>query len=189
MKLTPIIFIVLAVGIFFLYVQPQNERFNEIKKIEQEYKMARDKANELRTKREGLQNKFKQVGIADQERLKKMLPDTIDNVRLLLDLTNIANRFGISPTAITISSGQEVGAQAAGADAENKDQIIIDNTSTGYGTIKIGFSFVATYEDYKRFLRELELSLRLIDIKQLTVRTSETPLNSYSIIFETYWLR
>jgi len=182
MKLTPIIFIILAVGIFFIYVQPQNEELNRIKTIEKEYTSAQSSANDLRKKRERLQEEFKKIGSEDQNNLKLMLPDTVDNVRLLNDITALAARddFDITLSNISISSG--------GGD-DNEGKIIIDDSKDGYGTIKVSFSFVSTYETYKQFLRALELSLRLMDIKSLTVRTSEGPLSSYSVVFDTYWLR
>lgn len=190
MKLTPIIFIILAVGIFFLYIQPQNEKLDSLKEEAKQYEEARKKANELRTKRDSLKDQYKQIGVADQERLKKMIPDTVDNVRLLLDLTNIADEFNIELSQISIGAGTADPSNPEGNQGEQaQQQIVIDDASNGYGTIRIGFSFISTYEDYKRLLRKLELSLRLVDIKQLSVRTSDTALNSYSVSMETYWLR
>jgi len=182
MKYAPIIFIILAVGIFFTYIQPQNEKLLELKKTEVQYTSAQKQANNLRTTREGLQDTFKKVNIQDQERLKLMLPDSVDNVRLLLDLTELARQqFGIELSTVNISSG--------GSGEEDSGKIIIDNANTGVGTVRVSFNFITTYEEYKEFLQALEKSLRLFDIKRLTVRTSEGPLNSYSVAFDTYWLR
>ena len=182
MKYAPIIFILLAVGIFFAFVNPQNEKLLELKKTEVDYVIAQRLANELRKTREVLQDDFKKVSRENQERLKLMLPDTVDNVRLILDLTKLAEQsFGIALSSINISSG--AGEQQDGG------QIIIDNSKSGIGTIRVDFNFITTYEDYKLFLRSLEKSLRLMDIKRLTVRTSDGPLNSYSVSFDTYWLR
>jgi len=182
MKYGPIIFIILAVGIFFTYVQPQNEKLLELKKTEVQYTSAQKQANDLRTTRENLQDTFKKINRQDQERLKLMLPDGVDNVRLLLDLTELARQqFGIELSTINISSG--------GSGEEDSGKIIIDNANTGVGTVRVSFNFITTYEEYKEFLQALEKSLRLFDIKRLTVRTSEGPLNSYSVAFDTYWLR
>lgn len=182
MKYAPFIFILLSVAIFFVYIQDNQEKLKTLENVEKEYVIAQKSANDLRIKRELLVEKYKGIGLRDQDRLKLLLPDSVDNIRLLNDITKLAEgpAFGMALSNISISS-------ASGDDSEQG--IIIDNSNTGYGTIRVSFGFIATYEDFKRFLRALELSLRIMDIKNITVRTSEGALNSYTVVFDTYWLR
>lgn len=178
-NLMPIIFIIVSIGIFFTYIDPE---YKKIKSHQETINRNNDmlvRAQELRQKREELQQKYNDIGEEDRKRLEKLLPDTVDNVRLILDINNIASDFGIAITDIGVTEEQETG-------GTNQ---ITENTGEKYGTIELSFSVSATYETFKRFLETLEDSLRLVDVTSFTVNAGEGVFYNYTVNLQTYWLR
>jgi Tfp pilus assembly protein PilO len=178
-NLMPLVFIVVSVGIFFVYIDPLYKEIQGFQKtiIEQEDMLV--KAQELRQKREQLQQKYNDIGEEDRERLEKMIPNTVDNVQLILDINNIASDFGIAITDIGVTEESEGGGTSQ----------ITENTGEKYGTIELSFSVSATYETFKRFLETLEDSLRLVDVTSFTVNAGDQVFYNYTVNLQTYWLR
>jgi hypothetical protein len=59
-----------------------------------------------------------------------------------------------------------------------------------YGTLTLSFSTTATYTTFLAFMRDLEKSLRLIDIVSVQFASSDTnQLYDYTVSIKTYWLK
>lgn len=180
-KLMPIILILVSIGIFFLVIDPQYKKIQELNKEIKENTRMLKLASELKEKRDDLQDKFNSFGEDDRKTLEKILPDTVDNVRLILDINNIANDVGIKITNIGIDNE---------GDETESSRNIVDRTSTsGYGTIALSFSVSSTYDVFKVFMKRLENSLRLVDIVDLSVSVGESDFYGYNVTLNTYWLR
>jgi len=189
-KLTPIVLIIISVGIFFLFIDPQ---IDEIKTLDETIAQNDDiikLGNQLRDDKEELLGRYTNISQEDKDSLRKILPDTVDNVRLILDINNIADKFGITISNIGIEGDTN------SKDANSTKNIIDANsTSVDYGTIKLSFSCSSNYDNLKSFLMELEDSLRLIDIINFDVTPNQATDDSggdyfgYSITLSTYWLR
>lgn len=181
--LTPIILIAVSIGIFFFFIDPQ---YKEAKSLNEEIG-ENDKtialATELRNEREKLQARFNAIGSEEKDMMQKILPDTVDNVRLVLDINNIANDVGIEIDDINVEGNSTV---------SNTDDTRVINESIGgeYGTIGLSFSVTASYESFKEFMIRLEDSLRLVDVVKYSVGLTGQPgILQYSVIIDTYWLR
>ena len=180
--LTPIILILVSVGVFFFFIDPQKKDLNLRLEEKNKNEVTMQKATELRTANGSLTEKYKKISTEDRAKLSQMLPDTVDNVRLILDINNIANKYGIVLKGISISGGptdesKEVNRGTGG------------NSGQLYGTIQLAFSFSASYDIFKIFLKDLEDSLRLVDITDFSISSSEGDFYNYSITLNTYWLR
>lgn len=138
-----------------------------------------DLAAQLQRKRELLRSDFNAISEEEKAELKKLLPDTVDNVRLILDINDIAEQYGIIIKNISVS-----------ADG-NDSSISIDDSDTAIGRVSLGFSVSTTYDVYLEFLRDLEEALRIVDIRTLSIsRSGEgSEFYNYGITLETYWLR
>ncbi len=177
----PVILILVSIVAFFFVIDPQYKQIQELNvEIEENNEML-DLAQELREKRDELQDRFNNISEYDRESLEKILPNTVDNVRLILDINNIANDVGIKITNIGIENEQEQDAGNGG---------LISNTSIeGYGTLALSFSVSATYDVFKVFIDRLQSSLRLVDIVDLSVSVGESDFYGYNVTLNTYWLR
>jgi hypothetical protein len=181
-NLTPIILILVSVGVFFFFIDPQKKELNARLEEKNKNEVTMQKATDLRAANGTLKAKYLKISTEERAKLSQILPDTVDNVRLILDINNIAKQYGIVLKGISISGGP--------AD-EGKEVNRGASASAGqlYGTIQLSFSFSSNYDIFKLFLKDLEDSLRLVDITDISVSSSEGDFYNYSLTLNTYWLR
>jgi len=179
--LTPIILILVSVGVFFFFIDPQKKELNSSLEEKNKNEVTIQKATDLRAANGSLKEKYLKISEDERKKLNQMLPDTVDNVRLILDINNIANKYGIALKGISISGGP----------ADESKDVNRGSSASGqlYGTIQLGFSFSANYDIFKFFLKDLEDSMRLVDITDFSVNSSEGDFYNYSVTLNTYWLR
>lgn len=178
---TPIILILIAIGLFFVFIDPQ---YSEIQKLQEEKEgnsAMLSLSKELQDKRDRLHASFNNISASERDQLRKLLPDTVDNVRLILDISNIAETYGITIRNILVQGGEE-------ADIETAD-VIESDLSNEIGIISLSFSITTTYEVFVEFLTDLEEALRVVDIRRLNIERGEGEFMNYSISLDTYWLR
>ena len=194
-KLMPLVLIIISVGIFFILIDPEYNEVKDLqKKIEQNNRTL-DLASELRKKRELLRQKYNQISDSERDELNKMLPDTVDNVRLIIDINNIAERYGIVIQNFEISASEdsERGVQVLDSefdDVANTSSIRYPDTSR-IGVISFTFSVSAQYDVFLEFLKDLEEALRIVDIRSIDISTgsAEDVFYNYRVSLETYWLK
>lgn len=174
--LSPILFILIAILGFFYFVKPQ---YGEVKVLREKadvaeqtlmkVKKAQDRSNELVT----TLNSFNTKDLND---LQKMLPDGIDTLRLVVDLTHLAKEYNTDLSAIAFQPNT-----AASADKKGP--------STSYENTSVRFNVSMPYRDFISFMKDLERSLRLLDITSLTLQPSTTGVYDFTVSLKTYWLK
>jgi hypothetical protein len=185
----PLILILSSLGIFFGYVDPSYKGTGiitesdfttyGIKQLQEEYKKYQDTSNnstKVVQNREILTAKNNNIKETDKAKLLKLLPNNIDNVRLILEITDIAAKRNLSLKGISISGSTKT-SEAIGPD------------NTPYGTLNLKFSVNTTYDTFLNLLNDLETNLRLIDITDIGFSSSETDFYDFSVSLNTYWLK
>lgn len=201
---------VLAGGIFFWYTKPTYDNSLAMQANITQNNAALDKAAELQKLRQTLLSRFNTFDPTDLDRLQKLLPDHVDNVRLILDLDKLAERGGLALQNVDVSSAQK-------QTAKNQTALgAVGSSNQKYDSLTLTFSTVATYKDFVQFLSNLESSLRIVDLVSLSITpaggsaavvTSPTnafatsnartpivsrptePLYTYNMTLRTYWLK
>jgi len=183
-KLTfPILFILLAVGLFFVYIDPTYKDIQNTLKEEAKFDQALDKSRELQEVRDKLLSKYNAFSTSDLDRLSKLLPDHVDNVRLVLDIDHIASTYGMRLKNVAISA------------KEDRHEDVIGPDTNPYKSVSLSFSIASTYDNLKQFIKDLERSLRIVDVTSIALESLETvtggsgELYSYNISLKTYWLK
>lgn len=191
-----VILIVFSVGLFFFFVDPQYKKVQELNVQKEENKKVLEIANKLKSKKDDLNTKYNQISQAEKEELEKLLPDTVDNVRLIIDMNNIAEQFGIIIRDVSINSKDTPATEAKKVVAQNSnfDGVVEENSIKYVDTSKIGvitFSFTvsAKYEVFLEFLKALEHTLRLVDIRSMEVSRGSGVFYDYRVVLDTYWLK
>ncbi len=181
--------LVAAVGIFFGYTKPAYDSSATVRGTIAEYDAALSKAGELQQLKQTLLARYNSFNPADVERLQKLLPDHVDNVRLILDLDNLAGRHGLALQNVAVSAPQTASdAQtAAGSISSSKQR---------YDSLTLKFTTVASYETFLQLLADLESSLRIVDLVALRLSPVQEggparagDLYTYDITIRTYWLK
>ncbi|MCR4334272.1 MAG: hypothetical protein NUV47_00880 [Patescibacteria group bacterium] len=171
--LSPIILILLAVGMFFFYVDPQWQKVKELQATNAEYNKAIEQSNQLLEVRDGLLDKYNSFRPEDLNRLEKLLPDNIDNVRLIIDINSITSKYGSSIKNVKLSTPS--------IDTERSD--------SGYKTMILSFALNASYDNFLNILGDLERSLRLLDVISISFKAGDKEPYEYTISIRTYWLQ
>ena len=197
-KLTPIILILLSIGVFFLFVDPKYKDVQALKTEVAENDKTLDISKKLSTQRDELRKKYNQISESEKEYLEKLLPDTVDNVRLIIDINAIAQQFGIVIRNVSINSdveeniktGKVIG-QGSSFDGLTQDNSIKYVDQSKIGVISFSFSVSAKYEVFVEFLKQLEESLRIVDIRNIEISrsASEGVFYDYKVTMDTYWLK
>ena len=177
--LLPIVFILIAGAIFFGFIDPSYKRVQTLRVEEARFDQALTRSRELQQTRDQLLSRYNTLSPNDIDRLEKLLPDNIDNVRLILDLDTIASQFGMRVRNISISAiGPRVESGRVDTGSEN-----------GFGTLMLSFSVTTTYEKFRTFLESLERSLRLVDVTNVSFASVQSGLYDYQVSIKTYWLK
>lgn len=163
----PLILLGASVAIFLGVTQPIYERALAIRDESGLYNDALDKIKELQRIRDNVLGQFNSIPQEEADRLEKMVPETVDNVRFVRDLDTLARRNALSLTDI-------------------QTQVTDRGETSAAGILTVSFRTRGSYETFNRFLRDLEQSLRLMDIIQLTVAVGTTG-TEYGVTLQTYW--
>jgi hypothetical protein len=177
--LTPIFSIVIAVAVFFFFAQPM---FSEIKVVQDEtneYRIAVEKASEFNQLLQSLISKRNAFSARERERLEALVPDNIDEVKLLVDLEGIAKSHGMLLGNIMVS---ELTPATATADDEGSR---IDSRES-FSSVDISFDVIGNYEQLRSVLTDIERSLVLMEIVNITFESSSFDLQQYSITVRAY---
>ncbi|PJE74170.1 MAG: hypothetical protein COV01_01570 [Candidatus Taylorbacteria bacterium CG10_big_fil_rev_8_21_14_0_10_41_48] len=175
-NITAIILILASIGLFFGYIDGTYSDVKELRIEQADYDRALSNSKELQAERDKLLAKFNNIGTVDLDKLNKLLPDNIDNVRLVIDVDNIASNYGMRIRNFKTETGDKV--ETVGVD------------QTPYGTLTLSFSTTASYTTFLAFLHDIEESLRLIDITSVQFNSSDlSQLYDYSVSIKTYWLK
>jgi Tfp pilus assembly protein PilO len=172
------VFLIVSGALFIGYVNPTYAELKTLIAQQAQYDQALTRSKELQSVRDQLlarYNAFPQDGIT---RLEKLVPDHVDNVRLILDFDAMASRYGMHVKNVSIESD----------DSRAKSGQIGPDQSASESVI-LAFTVSGTYDTYRKFLADLEHSLRIVDLAGLSFGTNDTGVYDYRVRLKTYWLK
>ena len=176
-SILPTLLLVVAVGLFFIFTDPKYKEIKNIKAEVANYDNALNNSKDLQKIRDALLIRYNNISSEDLKRLELLLPDTVENIRLVLDIDTIASRYGIVIKNLKLNSSPE-----------SQD---FDPTAEEIKSVDLSFSVVSDYETFITFLRGLEESLRVIDIVEIKFNgrenISDVPATQ-DITIRTYWM-
>jgi Tfp pilus assembly protein PilO len=186
---TALILLVLAFGAYFTFTSGKIQEVKALRASNQQYEDAIAKADQLIKVRDKLRDDYNGISDLDKERLNKMVPNIADNIRLAIDLNNLAFKYGYTLRNISISNPQSADDVIKAKAAEDNSS----NTKTvGNGQmvpITISFSVVSPFAKFRSFMTEIESNLRIMDLTSLTMTVNDTGNYDFSVVYKTYWLK
>lgn len=184
--ITPIILIIISLGTFFMYVDPNYRGTNlgngsrsvlDLQKEDGEYQAALNNTTAIRMKRQSLVDKQGQINPDSLSRLEALLPDNVDNIKLVIDMNQIAQNHSLTLKNIKLDNAVKADPSKLGQD------------DSKYGTVGLSFTVNSSYDNFQNFLTDLEKSLRLVEITDLAVTGNDTGIYEFSVGLKTYWLK
>lgn len=186
--LTSALLFLIAIGIFFFFTKPTYDTVSQTKAEIAQYDAALTKAAELQTLKQALLAKFNAFNPSDIDRLQKMVPDHVDNIRLILDFDSVASRYGMALENVDVSAPQ---AQEGDISASS-----VGLSNLKYDSLTFKFSTHGTYNTFQQFMSDLQSSLRIVDLTGLSIAAdaaAKSPTGEqiyrYNVTLRTYWLK
>ncbi len=180
-NLTSIIFVIAALALFGLFINPRYAGIRELRAEAQTFDNALERSKELIGIRDALLSKYNAFPSENIARLNTMLPNSIDTVRLIIDINTLATKYGMSLGSINIGVPDEAEGNTNALGPSGKE----------FGVLSLSFNVSTSYDRFRAFLADLEQSLRLIDVTSVdfTVPAQGTAATTYSVTVTTYWLK
>ncbi|MFA6414760.1 MAG: hypothetical protein WC217_00655 [Candidatus Paceibacterota bacterium] len=186
-RILPSVALLVAIGIFFIYINPTwTGSIAETKAAIALDDQALAAASEYSAQQNTLASARAAIDPSNLTRLEIFLPDSVDNVGLILDLNALAARSGLSLSNIDVvtndsGSMKSVGTSLPGAlPAADQNPI---------GSVNLSLAAVGTFSSLQAFLSGIERSARLLDVQDIVVKGSETGVYTYQMTLRLYWLR
>ena len=184
-----IILILSSFAVFFGYIDPNYKGTANDGGDYQKYgvlSLQTEKANYLDISSSSQRNIEKKTELAlkkdtismeNTKKLERLLPNNVDNVRLINEISKIAEKRNLTVKNVTVGDMSKT----------TTDTIGPDNTS--YGTLSMKFTVNSSYPNFLGFLKELESNLRLLDVTNISFVSTESGFYDFSVSLNTYWLK
>ena len=177
----PIVLIIASIWLFFGFVNPHFESVKSLRLEKAQYEEALQKAKEIEQVRSALVATYNSITTEQLASLGKLLPDSIDTVRLVIDTNRIAQEAGMTVHNINVETPKDIGGAAAqGASL---------GSAPGFNTLTMKFTVNGTYDSFIQFLHDLEKSLRVVDVSSIVIKSGKGNLFDFELEIRTYWLK
>ena len=159
---TQIIMIVVAVLILFFYIKPTIAEVRAVQETTETYEAEAEKVAAVNQLLETQLNKVDSVNQADAEALQRYLPNNLDEISVMKDLSAILATEKITPTDISFTSSSTVESTSA-----------VPGDIIGLTNYLFSISALVTYDELKALLKAIEINDYLLQIDTLEVKPSE----------------
>src|SRR3989344_88299 len=174
-----IIFVFLAAS-FALFVSFIDPLYKDVKMIQANIVQLNDAINnsrQIQEIRDVLIKRFDSISSKDLDKIKKVLPDHVDNIRLILEVDRIASEHGLVMRGVRVLAGEIDPRKTLGPDEGL------------YGTTGLDVTVAGSYGSFVDFLEDLERGLRIVDIRTISFSAAPLDFNQYTVGLKTYWLK
>ena len=184
-----LLLIAASIGVFTVFVRPRYQNIQAMRKEVASSSTNLSTASKLEQSRSELITTYNSISKSDLDSIKTLLPDSVDNIRLIIQINSLANKNGLSVLRnVDYKSDQDKSAGTA---------VTPEAAKRPYGEFTVSFQTNGQYKNFLAFLSDLEQNLRLVDIVSVEFNTTEAPTGgntlssflTYKVTLKTYWLK
>jgi Tfp pilus assembly protein PilO len=178
-----------AIGVFFGYTGDAYSKIETVQTEIAQFDQALNKSSEMQELKQRLLSRYNAFSAEDLNRLTHLLPDHVDNVRLVLDLDSLAAKYGMPIENVTVGEVGNNTAQDASVIGAISDEAV------PYDSIVLSFSTRGSYESFVQLMSSIGTSLRIIDVTSIDISPESQGDNGrvltyrYNVSIKTYWLK
>jgi Tfp pilus assembly protein PilO len=181
--ITPILSVAIALFAYFFFTQPLFSEIAGIQAVVDEYSSAIERADEKNALLEDLIKRKNSFDEYKRDRLNALVPATVDEVRILVDLTELARTHNMLIGNIQVEKINDAADELPeGADISDR----LDMNS--FLSSDISFGLIGTYEQFKAFIQDVERSLVLMELVSLSFESGEGSLQQYDVVVRAFAL-
>ncbi len=194
----PISIVTISVIIFFVVINPLYNNIKSLKNDVSTYNNALNSSTNLQKRRNSLLEKYRNISQKNKNRLDDFLPNTVNNIKFILEIERIANLHGMPLTDIKFEDRQNENSNNVSLGSK---MVISNNISNSksYGVFPVEFITEGSYNSFILFLKDIEHNLRIMDIKSISFAVPNSAVKignginpniySYKLNIQTYWLK
>ncbi|MFA6554639.1 MAG: hypothetical protein WCS89_04010 [Candidatus Paceibacterota bacterium] len=191
------ILIILAIGLYFTITRSILGEAGVVKASNSQYISAIESANHLISVRDKVLLDYKKISGDDRAKLDKVIPKSIDNIRLIIDLNNVGLSHSLLLKGIKAStlgaekkvSQNSTGKTTGSINLNNQNAIDGNIPNLILDKVTVSFGVSASYQQFISFLQSLESSLRILDITHISLTAKDDGIYDWNVELQTYWLR
>lgn len=179
-NLLNLLLVVVTFAMYFLVIGPlykgtggvwqPEQSIKSLREMNSQYNVTLEQAESLFAQAETLKNQYSKISEEDKAKMKIMVPDSIDKVRLLSEMVNISSITNMPYSDLSYSDG---------------------TNQPGRGSATISFSVETSYPKFKEFIDAIEKSMRLFSIQNVSFAAPEKegdPIK-FQVKLETYYMK
>jgi len=176
---------------FVIYTSPLYQDVMLLREEMSAYNQALSNSKALENERDKLTQKYNAIGGENLNKLQKLLPESVDNIRLVLELEKLALPYGMVLKDVKYDATPKESTTSPGV---IQGEVLNQNFRKDYGVWSLGFSTEGSYSNFINFLKDIENNLRIVDVTSISF-SSSTALGSssdvykYNLQVKTYWLK
>lgn len=185
MKLiAPLVVIIVSIGMYFFYIDTALPEVQALRDKKTEYDSVMQKAVEIGKLRDDILAEYGSISESDTDRLNKLVPAEFNPVLFANDINTMIINNGLSVKDFKTNPQR----------TEDRSLITDNVQQIPYVTNVVTFRVIGDYDKFIKFLKEMETSLRLIDVVKLSVKStggtkSTDNFLEFSVEVNTYSLR
>lgn len=143
----------------------------DLRNSEAQYSSTVSQAEGLFNQGKDLRSQYEAIDEETKLKMIQMVPSSVDPVRLLSEVNNIAGQSGIALAGVTYSEG-----------------VVADKLR---GSYDLAFTVKTSYPKFKEFMRNYETSLRLFTLQSVTFSAPDKAedLINFQVKLRTYYLK
>jgi Tfp pilus assembly protein PilO len=194
----PIILLAISVAAFLTFANPTYQSISAVKAKAASYDEALNNSKALEIERDKLTAKYNSISAENLDKLEKLLPENVDNIRLILEIEKLASPYGMTLKDVRYDTTTEKTSDTASSPAAPAPSAGPDSKKN-FGTWNLEFSTTGTYDNFISFVKDLENNLRVVDISSVEFSSNEGGLSGvaqntaqsykYTFKIKTYWLK
>lgn len=168
--------LIVAFVVFWFWTKPAWIETQKLREEQKTFIVFLNKIKEDRILRDDLLSIYNSIPASELERLNKMVPKEIDKEKILVQFEDLALKNGVMLKNIDIvQQKKEDGSQKPSGQLSFANEAMLN--------LDIG----ASYENFLNFLRDVEKSLRLIDLEEITLQTGKENFYNFKLKAKTYF--
>jgi len=173
--IAPIALVIAAIALFFTQTSPILDEMKTYRETQAARQKVLDIIGQYQEQLKTKKIEFNKLDPFSVDSMNRLLPDSIDNVKLIIDINQIAATRGMTIRNISIKG--------------NENNLAIGPDTRSFGVATLGFSVTAPYKIFKDFVGDLEKSLRLIDVTALSFSSGDKDQYEFNLEIKSYWLK
>lgn len=160
------IFVPVYTGVDSILLTPGENNIKSLIEKKEKYVLANKSIDGLVKEANSLQSKYDSFDQVTKDKIMVMVPESVDNIKLLSEMTRIAYEKGVILDSLSVKE-------------------------KGGGEYAVNLTILATYSQFKEFITYYENSMRLLALQSVAFSPSKNETDEYkfSVEFLTYYLK